>query len=367
MAGEESGSGGEGLEQRGRAPGWPRREAYMGNRSVATKQAVDESIGHVEPKTTPKKRQGEGAGSDLDRELTLYFSGGFKADAGLRSGIGNQLERMRYELSGGGGGTPSTDPPKCVQLGVSGPPAYSELWRVAAALTLMGESTVSVLAEADMEGDRGKPFRVPAVASLRAHYTPRPYGHFRGMLELQPLEGVSLLTPLAQKIAKAWLVEQCKTELAALDTAIGKAAETTATRRAELRAKADKHMGLPFLRANGERIDKMLRDTEARPQVLDPVGDVKAKWAREPGDADLIEALRATCRAANSPKETTERRTAKRALKAILRQAKPSWLEARQAYANARREVDKGLRDHTGRRSVKQLAIEKFERRIGAR
>jgi hypothetical protein len=146
-------------------------ETRMTNRSLEEKRSVEESAAEPEEK---KPRRAVGAWrSDFEEELRRYFAGDHAGDAGLRSGIGGGLERMRDGVSGKTGDSSDVRLPRGVDFHTR-----LEIVQVEFALHSQPERDVVV---------------------LRAFYTPRPTGAMAGLLGLEPYAATAILSAAVAK------------------------------------------------------------------------------------------------------------------------------------------------------------------------
>lgn len=278
-----------------------------------------------------KHHQREGDGSDVDRELTLFFGGGYKADAGLRSGLGSQLDRLRFGLgSGGGGDLPDgwNDAVTFDPAGVLGARGWLEQGRVARALTRMQRTA---------DGGQG-------VEVLRAYYTPHPDGAHRGLEYFEDFAAVALVVPNAVAATVAFTQAQYARELARAAEAVLEAATDSGKRLERLQTELEKNLQSthPARFLARWSLRKRIAAAETAVPAPDTTAGIRLKWA-QPIEVHAAAALRALCRVADGKKDTKERQEAKRALVGILAESKRLWRTARKSYAAERRKVDQEI------------------------
>lgn len=288
----------------------------MGSRAAHERAAIEQSAALKDDDLKSRKHGWKEAGSDVDRELGLFFNGGYKADAGLHSGLGNAGTGASGRVPDGWNAA--------VDFGNRWPEGRLEQGRVEAALRRLS---------------RGH------VAALGGYYTKRPAGTFAGLTEaFGEFAGVVLVG--AEKVVLAYCAERCRVDLERAERASRAAIVAAEERLRNLRAAealletsdaADRHLRLWQVR-------RKLEAAETPMQRVDTESALRAKWAN-PGETEALAALRELCSAANAKQYTAETRAARKTKAELLARAKRDWAEARDTYATERRNVDNEIRE----------------------
>ncbi|MGI9117208.1 MAG: hypothetical protein ACR2JV_06200 [Gaiellales bacterium] len=148
------------------APGWHRGGDWSEDGMTTTTSGGTVSAGGTGAVTaTVTAPRWDGS---HERDLVDYFGGYFAALAGMRSGLGGQLERARDGLGDASGGVPTADPAELANNGFD----MARLRRIERALAFVGTTATCV---------------------LRARWSPPVPGEVDGMLKLGSLAGVAVL------------------------------------------------------------------------------------------------------------------------------------------------------------------------------
>jgi hypothetical protein len=386
----------------------------MSNRKRDEARAIESSRGYSDESRSGPRENSGGWRSDLDEELRRFFSGDFVGEAGLRSKVGSQLDKIRDGVNYGGGGGGMTFlgadshgpaiwcrsdlPARCVEFGRSG----LGVNRVMNALRAMPEVAVRELVadkrkklNRDPTADEARAVVERAarhVAILAEFYTPVPSGTRWGFLGLGDVALVAATTSVVVKATKASMADECEKELNQARSAMTLSAKEAAERldvweealsgyekeaeeaAAELESHADESGEVSVV--NIARRRQMLRRLEyARAQAatvaahvkrirseqlpaIDVEGMVRRKWEREPTRDELRDMLRRMCDEAKRLKTPELRAEAQRLVNDAQASAKRDLAAARAAYAAARGPARSKREDRT---------IAEFEERVGIR
>ena len=251
-----------------------------------------------------------------ERELADFFSGSYKAGAGLHSG--------GLALTGGASSCNPNDiePPKVVEL-------FGNSERT---VMLRAEHALCFLRESD-DGAQRHAFEV-----LAAHYTPSPPGCWNGFPEVKNDRAVAALTDAVRGAAESWMRHRCHAETEAELKARDDSEKAIERRLEELRLDL-KNATTDHAR---ESIDRRIRAIKLGEQRLDVVARVRERWSRPPSRSELVAALKRICVATRGGSKATaaERTEARKLCRLADSQAKRDLLAAQREYGRIRDEVD---------------------------
>lgn len=321
-------------------------------------------------KTSGKVRRRQVVGTDYDQELWSFFSGGYAGEAGLKSALGGQLDRLINETgpSTGGEGDGWTN---MIRMG-GGPSQRLELGKVPRALAYL-------LNLAPPGPKKNAPIWAHIAykkllvdwphfyAVLKAYYTRVPHGSHQGLIgPYGEFSGTALVVPVAQDYIAEWCKDRRENEICESKIAIIKAHEKDGSRLQEveeelLRVKLVKSPGWPFA------VRRLTKKIEAMKSIIpkpDNEASIRVKW-RVPTEFHRLSALRELAERADVSKDTADRKEARKLQHDILEQAKGLWRAARTAYMQERRRVDREIRFKPSKEAKDELLSFKARLKAG--
>jgi len=315
----------------------------MGRRAAADKRAIDLSVevGGDPQKPEPQQKPRDDVGSDADRELRTYFSGGYAGQAGLRSSAGGQLDRIAFRLGRVTGLRDAVD-----QQVLDSVFEMRRVERTLEALRGPAPEPKDPKMPTDGEQMRRRDWAL-YYPVLRGYYTPRPLGApHAAVLYFAEYAGVVLALPEARALAAQWCARRLEQDL-----------EDNRRLAEESRVASEQNAGilegqLRMTLATGGPA-KHLRARHLRRQIAQarapgprPVTDevIYRRW-RVPAEQHAAEALRELLDRAAAPKESPERELARKQRDDLLEAAKRLLEAAKTVYRWERRRAGRDIRE----------------------
>lgn len=290
-------------------------------------------------------KKNQDGGSDVDSELHDFFSGMYKAEFGLRSTTGAQLERASFKM-GPSQGRMHDGWNDAVKFDADdlGPRGYLAATKAGRAIALLRgdppapveEETPEQLA-ARQKAQQDWPLFYPV---LKGYYTERLWGVHDGLLgAFGEFLGTCLVIPRADVLVRRWCAARCAEELVVNAAAIQKSREDT-TKRIE-RYKFELRVAEPMQKFRWTK--KILLASQA-PAQLDTEAAIQRRWDPTIED-NRIEALRALVKTAAAPKDTSARKQAKHVIAELIDEARLLRWAGRDAYRVERKRVDRDIKE----------------------